>query len=295
MCGRLDEVVVDGDDRVLHLARLGLRQEEWIGSTITLDMADTPVWLGPLATSPRSGDAYSEALADPARRQLVRLVGDGRNTVMVHRALGRGARRRGRRDQPARARTRFAQDAARRGVDVVIGYGGDGTLNEVATGVAGHRHGARRTPRRSHERLRPHPRHAERPGRRGRAAGPRDSPRGQDPTDRPGPRQRSLLLLPHRRRLRRRRGRRGRAAGVVEALVGHPLFIYAAMRTWLRGYDRNRPHFGGRRTGDEPDVADGYFTIVLNTNPYTYLGNRPFDLSPAATLDRALVAVTFRT
>ena len=33
--------------------------------------------------------------------------------------------------------TRFAQDAARRGVDVVIGYGGDGTLNEVATGVAG--------------------------------------------------------------------------------------------------------------------------------------------------------------
>ena len=32
---------------------------------------------------------------------------------------------------------RFAQDAARRGIDVVIGFGGDGTLNEVATGVAG--------------------------------------------------------------------------------------------------------------------------------------------------------------
>ena len=34
---------------------------------------------------------------------------------------------------------------------------------------------------------------------------------------------------------------------------------------------------------------------MLNTNPYTYLGNRPLDLSPAATLDRGLVAVTFRT
>ena len=42
-------------------------------------------------------------------------------------------------------------------------------------------------------------------------------------------------------------------------------------------------------------MTDGYFTIVLNTNPYTYLGNRPLDLSPAATLDRGLVAITFRT
>ena len=42
-------------------------------------------------------------------------------------------------------------------------------------------------------------------------------------------------------------------------------------------------------------LDDGYFSIVLNTNPYTYLGNRPLDLSPAATLDRGLVVVTFRT
>ena len=46
---------------------------------------------------------------------------------------------------------------------------------------------------------------------------------------------------------------------------------------------------------DGSAMADGYFTIVLNTNPYTYLGNRPLDLSPAADLDRGLVAVTFRT
>jgi len=60
-----------------------------------------------------------------------------RNTVVVHRRLARThdvevveTNRRGH-------ATRFAHDAARRGVDVVIGYGGDGTLNEVATGIAG--------------------------------------------------------------------------------------------------------------------------------------------------------------
>ena len=66
-----------------------------------------------------------------------------RNTVVVHRALAQGnevevveTNRRGH-------AIRFAQDAARRGVDVVIGFGGDGTLNEVATGVAGTDDGAR--------------------------------------------------------------------------------------------------------------------------------------------------------
>ena len=33
-------------------------------------------------------------------------------------------------------------------------------------------------------------------------------------------------------------------------------------------------------------VDDAYLTIVLNTSPYTYLGNRPLDLAPEATLDR---------
>jgi diacylglycerol kinase family enzyme len=50
-----------------------------------------------------------------------------RNTVVVHRALSHGhdvdvveTNRRGH-------ATRFAQDAARRGLDLVIGFGGDGT------------------------------------------------------------------------------------------------------------------------------------------------------------------------
>jgi diacylglycerol kinase family enzyme len=75
--------------------------------------------------------------------------------------------------------------------------------------------------------------------------------------------------------------------------LGHPLFIYAALRTWMVGYDRHAPHFSVAAPGAAP--VPGYFTVVLNTNPYTYLGNRPLDLSPAATLDRGLVAITFQS
>jgi diacylglycerol kinase family enzyme len=90
----------------------------------------------------------------------------------------------------------------------------------------------------------------------------------------------------------------GRAS--IKRWAGHPLFIYAAVRTWATSYDRTEPHFrltfDPATTGQGADVIpDGFFTIVLNTNPYTYLGNRALDLSPAATLDRPLVAVTFRT
>jgi diacylglycerol kinase family enzyme len=82
--------------------------------------------------------------------------------------------------------------------------------------------------------------------------------------------------------------------GSLKRWLGHPLFIWAGLSTWLTGYDRRTPHF--RLHGDGgADVDDGYFTIVLNTNPYTYLGNRPLDLSPQATLDHRLVAITFTT
>ena len=54
--------------------------------------------------------------------------------MVVHRALAEGhdvemveTNRRGH-------ATRIAQDAARRGVDLVVAFGGDGTLNEVTTG-----------------------------------------------------------------------------------------------------------------------------------------------------------------
>ncbi|MDW3216363.1 MAG: diacylglycerol kinase family protein [Ilumatobacteraceae bacterium] len=216
-----------------------------------------------------------------------------RNTVVVHRRLARShavevveTNRRGH-------ATRFAHDAARRGVDVVIGYGGDGTLNEVATGIAGTDTALGVLPGGSTNVF-------------ARTLGLPNDPvaaadllaGGLDAGD----------LRPIG--LGRVNGRFfcfhtgiGFDAAVVSAVerraslkrwLGHPLFIWAGVTTWARGYDRDEPHFRLEADGHGV-IDDGYFSIVLNTNPYTYLGNRPLDLSPAATLDRGLVVVTFRT
>ena len=220
-----------------------------------------------------------------------------RNTVVVHRALSRGndvevveTNRRGH-------ATRFAQDAARRGLDVVIGYGGDGTLNEVATGVAGTETALGVLPGGSTNVF-------------ARTLGMVNDPVRAVQQLAAGIAAADIGPIG----LGQVNGRYfcfhtgvGYDAAVVDAVeqraslkrwLGHPLFISASLKTWSVGYDRRRPHFVVSGTDDggvDFRVPDGYFTIVLNTNPYTYLGNRPIDLSPAATLDRGLVAVTFTT
>lgn len=97
--------------------------------------------------------------------------------------------------------------------------------------------------------------------------------------------------------------------------AGHPLFIYAAVTTWLRGVDRRRAPLTVRYPDDDTDrdgaagagssdnddqdhgdndsAADrGFVTMILNANPYTFLGDRPLDLVPEAALDTPLAAVT---
>lgn len=216
-----------------------------------------------------------------------------RNTVVVHRRLARGhdvdlveTNRRGH-------ATRFALDAARQGYDVVIGYGGDGTLNEVATGIAGTQTALGVLPGGSTNVF-------------ARTLGLPNDPveaadhlaRGIDAAD-----IRPIGLGRVNGRFFCFHTGIGFDAAVVQAVerraslkrwLGHPLFITAGLTTWLRGYDRRSPHFSLTTPGHDP-IPDGYFTIVLNTNPYTYLGNRPLDLSHAAALDRGLVAITFRT
>jgi diacylglycerol kinase family enzyme len=217
-----------------------------------------------------------------------------RNTVVVHQVLSQGhdvqiveTSRRGH-------ATRFAQDAASRGVDVVVAFGGDGTLNEVAAGIA-----------ETHTAL------AVLPGGStnvfARSIGLPNDPIAA-----------ARLLVPalkadhvSRVGLGSVNGRYfcfhtgiGYDAAVVREVekrasvkrwMGHPLFIYAALRTWFSKYDRRHPHFAVSFPGRGEPVPDGYFTVVLNTSPYTYLGNRPLYLSPDARLDRGLVAITFRS
>ncbi len=216
-----------------------------------------------------------------------------RNTVVVHRALAHGnevevveTNRRGH-------ATRFAQDAAHRGVDVVIGFGGDGTLNEVATGVAGTDAAIATLPGGSTNvfartlGMPNDPVAAVRLLANGIAAGD-IRPIGLGHVNgryfcfNTGIGYDAAVVREVERR------------AAMKRWLGHPLFIYASLRTWMSKYDRSEPHFQVCTSAVSTPI-DGYFTIVLNSNPYTYLGNRPLDLSPAATLDRGLVAITFKT
>ena len=189
--------------------------------------------------------------------------------------------------------TRMARGATTDGTDVVVVLGGDGTLNEAANGLAGSGCALAPLPGGSTNVF-------------ARTLGIPD-----DPVDA------TVVLLEslaaHRivpAGLGVVNGRYflfhvgiGYDAAVVEQVerraqlkrwAGHPLFIYAALDTWLRHYDRSRPRFAVHHA-DGAIVDDGYFTIVANTNPYTYLGTRPFEIAPEATLDRGLVSVTIRT
>jgi diacylglycerol kinase family enzyme len=82
--------------------------------------------------------------------------------------------------------------------------------------------------------------------------------------------------------------------GALKRYAGHPLFVYAGFSTWFRHYDRSRPRFAVHHA-DGQVVDDGYLGMCFNSNPYTYLGNRPLNVAPDADLDRGLVAVTFRS
>jgi len=80
----------------------------------------------------------------------------------------------------------------------------------------------------------------------------------------------------------------------LKRYAGHPLFIWAGITTWARHYDRSQPRMSVEYD-DGSVVDDVYLTIVLNTDPYTYLGSRPLSLAKDATLDRPLTAVALRT
>jgi diacylglycerol kinase family enzyme len=78
--------------------------------------------------------------------------------------------------------------------------------------------------------------------------------------------------------------------GPLKRFLGHPLFVAATIDTWARHVDRRRPWMAliaddGRRQDDAK------LAIVLNCNPYTYLGSQPLDLAPEATLHTPLSLV----
>jgi diacylglycerol kinase family enzyme len=216
-----------------------------------------------------------------------------RTTVLVEEAFSRDYEVQVRETNRRGHATRFARDAASRGVDVVAALGGDGTLNEVANGLAGTESVLAVLPGGSTNVF-------------ARTLGLPNDPVAAT----------TVLVDALRRGSTRRVGlgavngryfafhtgigfdaavvRRVEHRASMKRWAGHPLFIWSGLTTWLRGFDRKQPAF--QVTFDDGTVIpDGYFAVCLNTNPYTYLGNRPIDLSPAAALDRGLVLITFRT
>jgi diacylglycerol kinase family enzyme len=189
--------------------------------------------------------------------------------------------------------TRLAQGAAAEGRDAVVVLGGDGTLNEAANGLAGTATALGVLPGGSTNVF-------------ARTVG-----LPNDPIEATG----ELLAAMARRSIRRiglgnLNGRYflfhvglGFDAAVVEQVerraglkryAGHPLFIWATLTTWFRHYDRVRPRFA-LRASDGTVVDDAVFALILKSNPYTFLGNRPLDVAPPAGFDTGLSVIVFRT
>jgi diacylglycerol kinase family enzyme len=214
-----------------------------------------------------------------------------RNTVQVHQYLARHHDVQVVETSARGHATRFAKDAVARGLDAVIAFGGDGTLNEVATGLAGSSVALGVLPGGSTNVF-------------ARSLGMANDPvvavtqlaAGFD----------GGLITPVS--LGEADGRYftfhagvGYDAEVVrqvertfslKRLVGQPLFAFKALKTWFVDYDRKFPHFTVEVDGRK--IPNGFFSVVLNTNPYTYIGKRAVELSRAASLEKRLVVVTFR-
>lgn len=194
--------------------------------------------------------------------------------------------------------TELAKAAVKDGADAVFVLGGDGTLNEVANGLCG-----------SDTILAPLPggstnvftRSLKLPANASNAA-----------------KQLSDLLLNHQAvqiGLGCVNGRRflfhagvGFDATVVKLVerkgdlkrwLRHPLYILKTSSAWLRHYDHKQNifhiHAYDETTGLTETSQVGPMCLALNSNPYTYLGNRPLDVAPDASLDSELVFVGIKS
>lgn len=189
--------------------------------------------------------------------------------------------------------TRLAQGAADEGYDVVVVLGGDGTLNEAANGLAGSATALATLPGGSTNVF-------------ARTLGLPDDPLDATVVILEALAGRSIRRIG----LGSVNGRRflfhvgiGFDAAVVADVerrgslkrwANHVLFGWSAFVTWLNGYERRRPRFRVK-VDDIADGDNGVFAVCLNTNPYSYVGTRPFNVDTGATLDSALSVVTLRS
>ena len=187
--------------------------------------------------------------------------------------------------------TALAAGAAASGAEVVVVLGGDGTLNEVANGLIGTSTAMAALPGGSTNVF-------------ARTIGMRNHI-GKAVTQ-----LGSLLAAGSIRRMPvgNVNGRRflfhvgvGFDAAVVEQVerkpvlkhkLGQAAFVYATLSTLARHFDLRRSYFT-MHFGET--AVDGAYAVVMNSNPYTYLGRIPLNMTSDAQPGRGLVAVTVRT
>lgn len=195
--------------------------------------------------------------------------------------------------------TRLAQGAVADGADAVVVLGGDGTLNEAANGLAGSDTVLGVIPGGSTNVF-------------ARTIGMTN-----DPIDA------TAELLNAMSADNKKRIGLGNASGryflfhvgvgfdaaVVEQVerrsslkryAGHPLFVWTTLQTWARYSGKSKPRFSIHFSDNDgqaatPNDIDGYLSIFLNSNPYTYLGNRPFNIAPGLTFEKGLAVITLRS
>lgn len=189
---------------------------------------------------------------------------------------------------------RLAHRAVAEGTDVVLGLGGDGTINEIANGVMGQGATIAPLPGGSTNVL-------------ARAIGyPNDPLQAAavflDAIEQPDPgptriragvgRAGDRIFLFHAgfgfdaaivNRVERR--------GPLKRYAGHALFAAVTADNWIKSMRDQKPWFR-IESADGQVVDNAHLAVALNTDPYTYLGGRPLTLAPEARLDRPLSVVT---
>ena len=192
----------------------------------------------------------------------------------------------------------LARDARARGIELVVAFSGDGTLNEIVNGLLAE--GLDGIP----------PRIAALPGGHANVF-VRSLGFPRDPVEATG------LLLEALSMERYRTVNLGRAddryflssagmgfdAEVLQLVdqqrgqggrVSVPRFVAAGLLHYARSGVAMAPSISVTVPG-QPLITDAYVGIVQNGNPWTYVGNLPVTLTPEASFDRALDAVAIHT
>ncbi len=79
----------------------------------------------------------------------------------------------------------------------------------------------------------------------------------------------------------------------LKRFAGHPWFIASAIRTWSSP-ERSALSLTVRND-DGRTIDTAQMAVAMNVNPYTFVGNRPLDLAPEASLSNPLSIVALES